>query len=740
MPSMKTLSIIFALVAACLVAIPGCSNDPYRPGESESETFFGSYNRPPSKLDPATAYFLHELRIVAQICEPPLTYHYLERPFKIVPLTAASVPEPVYYDAEGRLTDPDPPSDRIVRVEYTIRLQPGILYRNHPCFARDADGRSAYANVGGHAFRRHRQPSDFSPQATRELRAEDYALQIRRLADPRLDSPALSILEPYIDGLTELRQNLETTLNRERERRQAAAGLAYNREQDERDNPVVIDLMAPDFPGVRVEDDLTFTLTLKRKYPQILYWLCTPFFAPMPREALDFYALPAASRAGFSLNTWPVGTGAYAIETFRPNETIVLRKNPNWREATYPTLGMPEDEANGLLADAGQRIPFIQRQVYRLEKESIPGWHKFLQGYTDSFGAIGDVFDQAVRISATEGPSISDAMRQKGVRLVAARQTAFYYIAFNMKDPVVGGLTPEQAKLRQALSIALDVNEYLDIFMNGRGIPAQGPVPPGIFGYRDGETGINPFVNAWDAARQRPTRQPIESARRLMAEAGYPDGRDADGRPLALHYDHASGADPNFRSLFDWMRRQLGELGVRLQERGSELSRFRERRRDGNWQLLGISAWFADYPDPENFLFLFYGPNAIVDSGGPNVSNYANPEYDALFQDMKTMTDTPERQTLIDRMTALLQRDAPCIWLYHPVSYTLAHDWYRNVKPHQVSYNVMKYHRLDPTQRSRRQAEWNAPVRWPLAGFFTLVLVGALAAVLGRRQGNESKG
>lgn len=716
------------LVLTILTLLCSCTNSPYRPGEIEESTFFGAFSTPPTKLDPASAYYVHEGRIIDQIYEPPFTYHYLKRPYELIPLTTEAVPGPAYFGHDGeKLADPDPPPDMVARTEYTIRLKPGIMYQNHPCFASDSRGRPFYENstasdVDGYDF-----PSDFDTQATRELRAEDYSLQIRRLADPRTASPIFSTMEQYILGMSELRVALQTMLDNERARRKFEAGSAYDAERDERDRPILLDYMAPDFPGVEIIDDRSFKIVLKRKYPQILYWMCMHFFGPMPREAIEFYSLPVMAQKEFSVNKCPIGTGPYYLRTYRPNEKIVLERNPNYHEDYYPSEGAAGDLEAGLLADAGKRLPFIDRQVLIMEKEEIPSWNKFLQGYYDSSGISSDVFDQAIQMKTGEDMALSDVMKNKGIQLATDIDTMFWYTAFNMRDEVVGGYEPEKCKLRQAISIALDYNEFLDIFANGRGVLAQGPIPPGIFGYREGEQGTNPFVDEWDPVRDRHVRKSIDVARQLMKEAGYPNGRGPDGQPLTLHYDHAAQGESFFRSVFDWYRQRLELIGVHIEDRGTDLSRFRQKKDQGNWQVAS-SGWLADYPDPENFLFLFYGPNGLVEFGGANSVNYRNDEYDELFRRMESMMNCDERQEIIDRMMRIVQHDAPAVWQYHPVSYGLQHEWHTNVKPHQMSYNTVKYKKLDPQLRTARQKEWNKPVWQPIAWLFGLLLVGTVPA------------
>ncbi|NIR95460.1 MAG: peptide ABC transporter substrate-binding protein, partial [Gammaproteobacteria bacterium] len=106
--------------------------------------------------------------------------------------------------------------------------------------------------------------------------------------------------------------------------------------------------------------------------------------------------------------------------------------------------------------------------------------------------------------------------------------------------------------------------------------------------------------------------------------------------------------------------------------------------------------WNADYPDPENFLFLLYGPNSRVEKNGENAAGYNNEEFDRLFNQMKSMSNGPERQQVLDRMVAIVRHEAPWLWGYHPVAYSLHHDWYSNAKPNLMANNSLKYKRIEP--------------------------------------------
>jgi ABC-type transport system substrate-binding protein len=296
---------------------------------------------------------------------------------------------------------------------------------------------------------------------------------------------------------------------------------------------------------------------------------------------------------------------------------------------------------------------------------------------------------------------------------------------------VVGGPSERARKLRQAIAIAVDWEEFISIFLNGRGLVSQDPLAPGIFGQRVGKDGVNPVTHEWkDGA---PRRRPIEEAKKLLAEAGYPDGRDAKtGEPLVLYLDTVGGG-PGDKPRFDWWRRQFAKISLQLEIRDTDYNRFQEKIRKGSQQLF-IWGWNADYPDPENFLFLLYGPQARVRTQGENSSNYVNAEYDALFERMKSMPNSDERQAVIDRMVDIARRDAPWIGGYHPVTYGLSHAWVMNGKPNNMARNYLKYLRLDVEKRAALRREWNQPVLWPAVLILGLLIVSAVPALRSYRR------
>ncbi|MBL8450530.1 MAG: ABC transporter substrate-binding protein [Dechloromonas sp.] len=700
-------------IAAITALLTGCGpvwNDPYPVGEAGRNVLYTAFTDRPKHLDPAQSYTEDEITFTAQIYEPALQYHYLKRPYTLIPTTVDAVPAPRFFDAKGKELPASAPPEAVAESVYELKLKPGIRFQPHPAFAVDEGGAPVYLGAGIADGRR--AVADFPRTGTRELTADDYIYQIKRLAHPRLHSPIFGMMAERIVGLKELGESLQQAVRKQ-------------------PPDAWIDLDAYALSGVERVDARTWRIRIRGKYPQFLYWLAMPFFAPVPREADRFFAQPGMAAKNLTLDWWPVGTGPYVLAENDPNRRMVLARNPNYHGQAYPCEGEAADGPAGLLEDCGQPLPFIDFAVFTREKEAIPYWNKFLQGYYDASGISSDSFDQAVRVNVGGDVALSEEMRAKGIRLLTSVKASTFYMGFNLLDPVVGGLGERGTRLRQALSIAIDQEEYISIFQNGRGVAAQSPLPPGIFGYEAGEEGLDTVVYDW--VEGKPRRKPVEVAKKLLAAAGYPNGRDATtGEPLVLNLD-TTGGGMGEKSRLDWLTRQFAKIDVQLVVRATDFNRFQDKLKKGAVQLYYLG-WNADYPDPENFFFLLHGAEGKVAVGGENASNYNNPEFDALFGRMKAMDNTPERLEIIRRMNRILHRDAPWVFGLHPKSYTLSHSWLKNRKPNDVGNNTLKYQRIDAGLRARLRQDWNRPVVAPLLVAVSVLIAAGVPAVLAYRR------
>ena len=306
-----------------LILLAGCDgglwNNPYPASDSGKSILYTAFTGRPKHLDPAQAYSENEYDFLAQIYAPPLQYHYLKRPYQLVPLAAAQMPTVRYLDKRYRSLSGNVPAARIAYSVYEIHIKPNMRYQPHPAFARDAQGKPEYDHLTPEDLRDIHALGDFPHSGTRVVTAADYAFQIKRLAHPQLHLPIFGVMSEYIVGLKEYAATLQQALKK---------------------NPdAFLDLNKYPLSGVQVVNDTTYRITIHGKYPQFAYWLAMPFFAPMPPEAERFYAQDGMRERNLVLDWWPVGSGPYYLSENNPNQRMVLTRNPYYDIETYPAEG-----------------------------------------------------------------------------------------------------------------------------------------------------------------------------------------------------------------------------------------------------------------------------------------------------------------------------------------------------------------------------------------------------------------
>ncbi len=720
-----------ALVAAMLAT--GCtevSNNPHPHGSELTNTLYVPFSkRSPKYLDPTSSYSNDETPYTYQVYEPPYGYHYLKRPYELVGRSAQEVVAPRYLDKAGKTLPDNSPGEQIAETQFDIKIKPGIMFAPHPSLAKNANGDYVYHQLKREDLVGKYQITDFKETGTRELIADDYVYSIRRLATTRVKSPSFSTMADYIVGLKEYGEQIVLV------DKQIRSKLAPT----DRDLPF-LDFRSYPLEGAIALDKHTLRVRVKGKYPQFKYWLAMTFFSPIPWEAEKFYSQPGMVEKNLTLNYWPVGTGPFMLTEFTENSRHVLQRNPNFRGEPYPCEGEPGDKEKGYLADCGKMIPFVDKVVFDIEKEAVPLQAKFMQGYYDSPAIERLDYGTGYIVAMGDDKAKEKEFKEKGVKLPTTVEANNWYLGFNWLDPVVGkGKTPEEGernrKLRQALAIAIDWEEHIAIFERGQGMAAHGPLPPSMFGYReDGPSAFNPVVYR-KGPDGKPVRRSIDDAKKLLAEAGYPDGRDAKtGQPLVLNFDYQNSA-AGAKALLDWYTKQFAKIGVQLEVRATDYNRFQDKMNKGTIQIF-FWGWLADYPDAENFLFMLYGPNskALTNGNGENGTNYSSPEFDKAFERMKFLEDGPEKQLLIDQMIEITQKDAIWSFGYFPTSAAAYHQWINNGKPTQIVRNHIGYLRLDPQLRAQKIAEWNRPVWWPMPLIVLFLILAIVPAWLAWRR------
>jgi oligopeptide transport system substrate-binding protein len=500
-------------------------------------------------------------------------------------------------------------------LDYTFHLRHGIFFQDDPCFTLS----------GGHG---------------RELTADDFVYSLKRVADLKVASTGYWAFRGRIAGLDAFRE------------RSAGAPADY----------------AASVEGLQALDRYTLRIRLTRPFPALLWVLAMNYAFAVPREAVDYY--------GADFINHPVGTGPFVLSSHIHNYRLEFVRNPKWRQTgrgdRYPAEGASGDEAAGLLRDAGQAVPFVDRIVQYVIGDPSSQWLMFLSGELETSGISRDNWDAVI----SPDRKLAAPLRERGIIMDAVPALDTTYIGFNIEDPVVGVNKP----LRQALMCAFDRQKWVE-FQNGRVVPASGPIPPAM-SVRDDDVSPHPF----DLAR----------ARALMTEAGYPGGVDPKtGRRLELFLELGSGGSDT-RETAEVIASFMERIGVVIRPSFNNWPTMLKKIEQRRAQMF-LMSWVADYPDPENFLQLFFGPNVTP---GANRTNYRNTEFDQLYEQAGTLPEGAEKRALYGRMERLVMEDCPWLFIHHSMAFGLRHPWLENYKRHDFPYGMSKYLKVNDAARS----------------------------------------
>jgi ABC-type transport system substrate-binding protein len=477
----------------------------------------------------------------------------------------------------------------------------------------------------------------------RELVAADYVYSMKRVLDPRLAASQLGELEGYIAGSDE--------------------ALARARKANRLDYDAPIE-------GLKAIDRYTFQVKLTKPLYVFIYNFADCRIAcAVAREVAQHY--------GDDFGSHPVGTGAYRLAFWKRSSKIVFERNPNFREEYFD--GTPAaDDARGqaiLRRMKGRRLPMVDRVEVSIIEETQPRWLSFLNGEMDMlFGLPSEFAYQAI-----PNNKLNANLARRGIQMeqVIGLDLTFNY--FNMEDPVVGGYTPEKVALRRAISLAYKTQDEIAILRKNQAIPAQAPYAPGVAGY---DPNFRTTANEYD----------VPKARALLDMFGYVD-RDGDGyrelpdgSPLVLHGNSTPTARDKEQD--ELWKRSMDDIGIRITFRKAKWPDLLKESNAGKlqfWQLGGA----ASSPDADTWLQTLYGPNEGFKG---NRSRFKHAEYDRLFEQARSMVDSPERTRVYQQMAKLIIAFAPLKINTHRILTDLLQPYvvgYR--RPLVMSQNFWKY-------------------------------------------------
>lgn len=466
----------------------------------------------------------------------------------------------------------------------------------------------------------------------RELTAMDFVYSLKRHADTKNQSTGWWLFDGKLKGLNEWREKY------------ANAEVANYDEEVE---------------GLKAIDKYTLQFKLAKVFPQFLYALAMPFAYVVPREAVDKY--------GKEFINHPVGTGPYVLPVFDQGKRIVYTRNPTFREKFYPTEASPEFKH--MLGDAGKKVPFLDKIIVDIMIESQPAWLKLNKGEVDYLNIPKDNFSSAITNN-----ELSKDLADKGMTLTKTPGLDVYFYIFNFDYKIFQNL-----KLRRAMSLAFDQKAQNELFYNNTGFPAESVAPPGIAG------NVPSFKNPWKGPN-------IELAKKMLAEAGYPEGK---GLPEITLDTFSSTAA---RQKAEFFQKQMEKIGIKIKVVTNLNPELQGKIKKRSVMMVDYG-WIGDYPDTENFLQIFYGPNS---SPGANSSNYNNPEFNKQYEIIAKMQDSPERTKMYEKLNQFLADEVVVIFTVHTQSYTLEQKWVKNYHNSDFVFDYDQYLNID----LKEKAEW----------------------------------
>ncbi len=395
---------------------------------------------------------------------------------------------------------------------------------------------------------------------------------------------------------------------------------------------------APGVRGFSAPSPDVFVVRLTRPYAPLLRLMAMPYALVVAPEAIQRY--------GERLDRHPVGTGPFRLAAWAAGEGLEMVRHPRY-------WGRDAD---------GRQLPYLDGVQVIFEPDAARQVALFERGALEQLYPIpSDYFAELVVPEGGVRTGVGNFVIQ------SAPELDVQYYGMRMDAPPFQG----NRALRQALNYAVDRRALVDEVLR-RGTPAHhGVLPPGL-------PGFNPALEGY--------RYDPELARSLLTAAGYPDGRGLSEMTLEVNAGGTATVE-----VAEAVAAQLGRLGLRVRVEARPWPEHLRRVEEGEAPLFRM-AWLADYPDPENFLALFY--SAHWAPRGPNTTHYANPAFDRLFEQALSTADTAARDALYHQAEALVVEDAPWIFLFHAESYRLIQPWVRGYPINPLDYRVLKRVRL----------------------------------------------
>ena len=388
-------------------------------------------------------------------------------------------------------------------------------------------------------------------------------------------------------------------------------------------------------------DDSTFRLRLLRPFNPILGLLSMEYCSIVPREVVDRY--------GKDFRRHPCGTGPFRFLAWEEGQALILLKNEHYFEKD----------------SLGRQLPYLDAVKVSFNEEKAAEFLLFRQGQLDFINEIDPSFKDEV---LSKAGVLKPDWRGKIILSVAPQlNTEYLGILVDSANPLVKGSPLRLREVRQAINYGFDRRKMMLYLRNSLGLPAEsGFVPAGL--------------PSFDSTKVKGYHYDPDKARRLLASAGYPDGKGIGAIKLLTV--------PNYGDFANYIARQLEDIGVHVQVEVVQKSLLLEETAQSE-ALFFRGSWIADYPDAENYLSVFYSRNPAP----PNYTRYNDPVFDRLYEQALREGDDSLRYVLYRRMDQRVMDASPVIPLWYDEVVHLINPRVLGLEPNGL--NLLELRRVD---------------------------------------------
>lgn len=464
---------------------------------------------------------------------------------------------------------------------------------------------------------------------TRYVKSVDFVNQIKRLAYKPTKSNGWWLFDEKIIGLNKFR-NLVTS--------------------DDLDT-----FFNYKIEGLDTPNDNTLIIKLNKPYPQLFYALAMSFTTPMPEEVIRFHKN--------DLSQGTIGTGPFLLKEWKKGLSIKLDRFENYHPSFYPNKGDRISYQKNLLADKGQKLPFVNGIKFNIMKEAQTRWLNFLKQNIDFIILNKDHFAIALDNTGKLNKQYAD----QGIKLQVSPTLTYWWLAFNMQDPVVG----KNLNLRKAIAHAVDIDKYIKIFTNNIALKANSIYPPGVPGY--------------DPTNKLPYKYDLAKAKSYMEKAGFPNGK---GLPI-INYD-VRGTSSVSRQMGDFIKAELEKIGIQIKININSFPAFLNKAKTGQLQFWQ-GGWAMDYPDAENTVQLLISKNHPP---GPNSSYFSDQKVDEIYSFLSETKNQNLKKTKLKEVESIVNKKLPWVMQFYSRNYILYHSKVHNFRQSDLIYNNYKYLKL----------------------------------------------